>query len=388
MNRQDWLEGTLYSPDFEQDSCGFGLIAQMDDQPSHTLVQTAIHSLGCMTHRGAIAADGLSGDGCGLLFKKPDAFLRAVAKEAGFTLSDRYAAGLVFLSQDETTRMTAKDTLARELEAQKLILAGFRTVPVNTSVCGQYALASLPVIEQVFVNCPDNLDEEHFERALYIARRRAEKALSADKTYYIPTLSSRVISYKGLVMPENLPVFYPDLNDERFASSLIVFHQRFSTNTWPQWKLAQPFRFLAHNGEINTLQGNRNWSRAREMKFESDLIPDMGDVRPIVNTDGSDSSSLDNMLEGLVMGGTSLFRAVRLLVPPAWQNVEDMDPDMRAFYEYNSMHMEAWDGPAGLVMTDGRYGVCALDRNGLRPARWVLTKDRILTIASEVGVWN
>ncbi len=388
MNRQDSLQGTLYSPDFEQDSCGFGLIAQMDNQPSHTLVQRAIHSLGCMTHRGAIAADGLSGDGCGLLFKKPDAFLRAVAKEAGFALAERYAAGLVFLSQDDAQRKTAKDTLTRELEAQKLVVAGFRSVPVDTKVCGQFALASLPMIEQVFVNCPDALDEEHFERALYIARRRTEKALAADKVFYAPTLSSRVISYKGLVMPENLPVFYPDLNDARFASSLIVFHQRFSTNTWPQWKLAQPFRFLAHNGEINTLQGNRNWSRAREMKFESDLIPDMADVRPIVNTDGSDSSSLDNMLEGLVMGGAGLFRAVRLLVPPAWQNVEDMDPDMRAFYEYNSMHMEAWDGPAGLVMTDGRYGVCALDRNGLRPARWVLTKDRILTIASEVGVWD
>ena len=388
MNRQEWLEGTLYSPDFEQDSCGFGLIAQMDNQPSHVLVQRAIHSLGCMTHRGAIAADGLSGDGCGLLFKKPDGFLRAVAKEAGFTLAEKYAAALVFLSQDETARNTAKATLTRELEAQKLVVAGFRAVPTNTKVCGEYALASLPVIEQIFVNCPDSIDEEHFERALYIARRRTEKALAADKVFYTPTFSSRVISYKGLVMPENLPVFYPDLHDERFASSLIVFHQRFSTNTWPQWRLAQPFRMLAHNGEINTVQGNRNWSRAREMKFESDLIPNMDDVRPIVNTDGSDSSSLDNMLEGLVMGGTGLFRAVRLLVPPAWQNVEDMDPDMRAFYEYNSMHMEAWDGPAGLVMTDGRYGVCALDRNGLRPARWVLTKDRILTIASEVGVWD
>ncbi len=388
MNSQDRLQGTLYRPEFEQDSCGFGLIAQLDDRPSHTLVQRAIHSLGCMTHRGAIAADGLSGDGCGLLFKTPDAFLRAVAAEAGLTLAGRYAAGLVFLSQDEAARKAAKDTLRRELQAQQLEIAGFRAVPVDTRVCGQYALASLPVIEQLFVNCPDSLGEAHFERALYIARRRAEKALAADKAFYIPTLSSRVIAYKGLVMPENLPLFYPDLNDARFASSLIVFHQRFSTNTWPQWKLAQPFRFLAHNGEINTVQGNRNWSRAREMKFESELIPNMDDVRPIVNTDGSDSSSLDNMLEGLVMGGTSLFRAVRLLVPPAWQNVEDMDPDMRAFYQYNSMHMEAWDGPAGMVMTDGRYGVCALDRNGLRPARWILTKDRILTIASEVGVWD
>lgn len=241
MNRQDSLKGTLYSPDFEQDSCGFGLIAQLDDQASHTLVARAIHSLGCMTHRGAIAADGLSGDGCGLLFKKPDAFLRAVAAEAGFALAERYAAGLVFLSQDEAARNAARDTLARELAAQKLTVAGFRPVPVDTSVCGQYALASLPVIEQVFVNCPPEIDEEHFERALYIARRRTEKALAQDKVFYVPTLSSRVISYKGLVMPENLPVFYPDLNDERFASSLIVFHQRFSTNTWPQWKLAQPF---------------------------------------------------------------------------------------------------------------------------------------------------
>ena len=170
--------------------------------------------------------------------------------------------------------------------------------------------------------------------------------------------------------------------------SLVVFHQRFSTNTWPQWRLAQPFRYLAHNGEINTVQGNRNWSRAREQKFATPLIPDMDDIRPIVGTKGSDSMSLDNMVEGLVMGGAGLFRALRLVIPPAWQNVESMDADIRAFYEYNSMHMEPWDGPAGIVLTDGRYAVCTLDRNGLRPARWVLTKDRILTIASEVGVWQ
>ena len=389
MDRQRWLDGTLYSPQFEQDSCGFGLMANMDDKASHWLVQTAITSLANMTHRGAVAADGKSGDGCGLLFKKPDSFLRAVAAECGFSVADLYAAGLVFLNRDQAVAEASRATLKRELEAQGLAVAGFRPVPTDNSPLGEYALATLPTIEQVFVNAPAGLDEDAFECKLYIARRRAEKALeNSDKAFYLPTLSPKVISYKGLVMPAYLPVFYPDLSDERFASSLAVFHQRFSTNTWPEWRLAQPFRFLAHNGEINTLQGNRNWSRARERIFASEHIPSMDDVRPIVSSTGSDSYSMDNMLEGLVMGGVPLFRALRLMIPPAWQNVQSMDPDLRAFYEYNSMHMEPWDGPAGVVLTNGRYGVCILDRNGLRPARWVMTKDRHVTIASEIGVWD
>ncbi len=388
-DRQSRLDGTLYSPDFEQDSCGFGLIAQLDDLATHKLVATAISSLACMTHRGAVAADGKSGDGCGLLFKKPDSFLRAVAFESGFALNDRYAAGLTFLNQDADKARHARDLLVQELTAEGLQVAGFRRVPTDNSALGQYALKSLPVIEQLFVNCPDAIDADIFERKLYIARRKVEKAVAdTDSTFYMPTLSGRVISYKGLVMPEYLPVFYPDLNDERFASALAVFHQRFSTNTWPEWRLAQPFRYLAHNGEINTVQGNRNWSRAREQKFASPLIPNMDDVRPMVGFKGSDSMSFDNMLEGLVMGGAGLFRSMRMMVPPAWQNVTNMDPDLRAFYEYNSMHMEPWDGPAGIVMTDGRYGVCMLDRNGLRPARYVITRDRYVTIASEVGVWD
>jgi glutamate synthase (NADPH/NADH) large chain len=388
MDRQRWLDGTLYRPDFEQDSCGFGLMAQMDDKPSHWLVQTAISSLACLTHRGAVAADGKSGDGCGLLFRKPDVFLRAVAAESGFQLGKHYAAGLVFLSQDAKLAATARECLRAELERQGLGFAGLRAVPVDPSACGEYALATLPKIEQLFVNCPDAMSAEAFERRLYVARRRAEKALGVDDgTFYLPTLSGHVIGYKGLVTPANLAVFYPDLNDERFASSLAVYHQRFSTNTWPDWRLAQPFRYLAHNGEINTLQGNRNWSRARERKFASALLPDMEDVRPIVSMTGSDSYSMDNMLEGLVMGGVGLFRALRLMIPPAWQNVDSMDPEVRAFYEYNSMHMEPWDGPAGVVLTDGRYGACILDRNGLRPARYVVTRDRHFTIASEIGVW-
>ena len=388
MDRQSWLQGTLYRPDFEQDSCGFGLMAQLDDQPSHWLVQTAISSLACLTHRGAVAADGKSGDGCGLLFKKPDAFLRAVAAECGFTLHAHYAAGLVFLNQDTGLATIARDTLTRELTAQGLEVAGYRLLPVDASVCGKYALATLPHFEQVFVNCPAEMDAEVFERKLYIARRLTEKALAGDKAFYIPTLSGNVVLYKGLVMPDALPIFFKDLSDERFASSLAVYHQRFSTNTWPEWRLAQPFRYLAHNGEINTVQGNRNWSLARERKFATPLLPNMDDVRPIVSRNGSDSYSMDNMLEGLVMGGAGLFRSLRMLIPPAWQNVPEMDADLRAFYEYNSMHMEPWDGPAGVVLTDGRYGACLLDRNGLRPARYVVTKDRHFTIASEIGVWN
>ncbi len=388
MNRQNWLQGTLYSPDFEQDSCGFGLMAQLDDQASHWLVQTAISSLACLTHRGAVAADGKSGDGCGVLFKKPDSFLRAVATECGFALNAHYAAGLVFLDRDKQNADAARATLSAQLTAQKLTIAGYRQLPVDTSVCGEYALATLPHFEQVFVNCPTDMDAAVFERKLYIARRLTEKALAHDKTFYIPTLSGNVLLYKGLVMPAALPVFFKDLSDERFASSLAVYHQRFSTNTWPEWRLAQPFRYLAHNGEINTIQGNRNWSLARERKFATPMIPNLDDVRPIVGHDGSDSYSMDNMLEGLVMGGAGLFRSLRMLIPPAWQNVPEMDGDLRAFYEYNSMHMEPWDGPAGVVLTDGRYGACLLDRNGLRPARYVVTKDRHFTIASEIGVWD
>ncbi len=389
VTNRDNANPGLYRPSFEKDNCGFGLIAQMDGVPSHWLVQTAISSLACLTHRGAVAADGKSGDGCGLLFKKPAAFLEAIAEEQGFRLTPRYAVGVVFLNRDPALASQARHQLESELRAEGLNVAGWRPVPVNPVACGEEALKSLPVIEQVFVNAADAMDDATFDRHLFIARRRAEKAVEAqDKTFYVTSLAANVISYKGLVMPANMPVFYLDLNDERFASALCVYHQRFSTNTWPEWRLAQPFRFLAHNGEINTVQGNRNWALARGSKFATPLIPDMESIQPLVSTNGSDSMSLDNMLEVLLAGNMDLFRAMRLLVPPAWQNIESMDPDLRAFYEYNSMHMEPWDGPAGIVMTDGRYAACAMDRNGLRPARYVITRDRHITLASEIGVYD
>ncbi|MEW5755687.1 MAG: glutamate synthase large subunit [Pseudomonadota bacterium] len=387
QNRQPTEHG-LYRQAFEKDSCGFGLMAHMDDKPSHWLVQTSIAALARLTHRGAIAADGKTGDGCGLLMKKPDGFLRRVAKELGFKLAEQYAVGMVFLNHDTAKAALARARFNQELTAEGLQVCGWRVVPTDSSACGAEALKSLPVIEQVFINAPAGMAQNDFDRHLYIARRRTEKAIQpGDSTFYVPTLSSRVVSYKGLVMPANLPVFYRDLQEASLESSLVVFHQRFSTNTWPEWRLAQPFRYLAHNGEINTIQGNRNWAIARGHKFETPLLP-MEDIRPLVSMTGSDSNSLDNMLEALLAGGMDIFRAMRLLVPPAWQNVQNMDADLKAFYEFSSMHMEPWDGPAGIVLTDGRYAACVLDRNGLRPARYVITKDRHITLASEIGVYD
>ncbi len=382
------MKAGLYRPDEFKDNCGFGLIAHMQGEASHHLLQTAIEALTCMTHRGGINADGKTGDGCGLLIQKPDLFLRAVAREQfAVELPQQYAVGMVFFNQDPQRAEAARANMNREIEAAGLQLIGWRKVPIDTSVLGRLALERLPIIEQVFV-AGDGLDDQQFAIRLFSARRRSSVANAADSEHYICSFSHKTIIYKGLMMPADLQQFYPDLGDERLQTAICVFHQRFSTNTLPKWPLAQPFRMLAHNGEINTITGNRNWAQARRLKFENGLIPDLQELGPLVNRVGSDSSSMDNMLELLVTGGMDLFRGVRMIIPPAWQNVESMDADLRAFYEFNSMHMEPWDGPAGVVLTDGRHAVCLLDRNGLRPARWVTTKNGYITLASEVGVWN
>ena len=256
----------LYDPAFERDSCGFGLIANLDDLPSHWVVETAISALARLTHRGAVAADGKTGDGCGLLIKFPESFMRTVGEELGFSLARRFAAGTVFLGQDAAQARAVIDAAVAELGLE---VAGWRVVPTDSSVCGEQALATLPRIEQVFVNAPEGMPRGRFNRRLFLARRKAEKRLGDGETY-IASLSSASISYKGMIMPAALPEFYPDLCDERLESSVCVFHQRFSTNTLPQWRLAQPFRFLAHNGEINTIAGNRNWALARTRNFLSD----------------------------------------------------------------------------------------------------------------------
>ena len=378
----------LYQPDEFKDNCGFGLIAHTHGEASHDLVQTAIHSLSCMTHRGGVAADGKTGDGCGLLIATPKAFFKKIAVDNGFTLNEIFAVATVFVSLDKTEAQHSQNVLTEAVESQGLVVAGWRDVPVDLRIVGDIARESLPAFKQILVNCPAHMDEAAFNRKLFVARRQAEILLKDDPLFYVTSLTSQVVVYKGLVMPADLPAFFLDLQDERLMSHIVVFHQRFPTNTLPRWPLAQPFRYLAHNGELNTIDGNRDWAVARTPKFVTDLIPELQALQPLVNRVGSDSSSLDNMLEVLVAGGMDLFRALSILVPPAWQNVDTMDMDLRAFYEFYSQHMEAWDGPAGLVIQDGRHAVCMLDRNGLRPSRWVTTKNGYITVASEIGVWD
>ncbi|MCF1437686.1 MAG: glutamate synthase large subunit, partial [Shewanella sp.] len=379
---------SLYHPSFERDNCGFGLIAQMDGEPSHRIVRTAIHGLDRMKHRGGIAADGKTGDGCGLLMQLPTKFFETVAAENDWHLSRKFAVGMLFLSQEPHKAEAAQYMLARELERETLSIAGWRKVPIDPDVLGPIGRDTLPQIYQVLINSPIGWREKDLERRLYMARRRLEQQLADDKDFYVASLSGQVIVYKGLMMPAVLPEFYLDLADIRLQSAICLFHQRFSTNTSPIWSLAQPFRYLAHNGEINTITCNRQWARARAYKFNSPLLPDLQQAAPFVNETGSDSSSLDNMLEMLLSGGMDLYRAMRMLIPPAWQSNPEMDEDLKAFYDFNSMHMEPWDGPAGIVMTNGRHAACAVDRNGLRPSRYVITKDRILTLSSEVGIWD
>ncbi len=377
----------LYDSSFEKDSCGFGLIAHRFDERAHTIVSNAVSALSRLTHRGAVAADGKTGDGCGLLVRNPEPFLREIAKEQGFELASLFAVGALFLPVDETLAEPARGLIESELRGAGLEPAGWREVPLDPDACGEEALRTLPRIEHVFVNAPESMDMIGFERRLFVARRRMEMLIEQQgQMTYIASLSPQALSYKAMVMPEYLDQFYLDLRDERLTTSVCIFHQRFSTNTLPQWKLAQPFRMLAHNGEINTIRGNRNWAKARRALFNSEFVPELAEFDSLVGMEGSDSASLDNMLEVLVMGGMDVIQAVRLLIPPAWQTVDAMDPDVRAFYEFFGPHLEPWDGPAGIVLTHGNYASCILDRNGLRPARYTVTSDNLITIASETGV--
>jgi glutamate synthase (NADPH) large subunit (EC 1.4.1.13) len=378
----------LYSHDDERDNCGFGLIAQVDGQSSHAIITKAITGLANMQHRGGINADGKTGDGCGLLLQLPQQFFRDYATKQNWHLSKKFAVGMVFLSTSPENQKSQKQTLEAELRRETLSVEGWREVPTNADVLGSIAQATQPSIQQVIVSAPPGWRKKDLERRLYMARRRTEQLLADDSSFYVCSLSCLVIVYKGLMLARDLANFYLDLADPTLTTSHCVFHQRFSTNTQPQWRLAQPFRFLAHNGEINAIRGNRQWALARQYKFHSPLLADMQQAAPLVNRDGSDSSALDNMLELLLAGGMDLFRALRLLIPPAWQGNATMSDPLRAFYEFNSMHMEPWDGPAGIVMSNGRQVACSLDRNGLRPARIIATNDGLVTIASEVGIWD
>ncbi len=366
-----------------KDNCGFGLLASIHNTPSHQNVEDAITSLERMMHRGAIAADGKSGDGAGLLFAMPTKFMQKVAKESGVELPKQFAVGMLFLEDKAQQKAITEICEANDL---KVLL--YRKVPVNKAALGKQALESLPHIYQIFITPRTIIATKRFQAQLYMTRRELEKEFSQNEAFYIPSFSDSVISYKGLVMPTHIREFYPDLSDKDFEVSFALFHQRFSTNTLPRWSLAQPFRTIAHNGEINSVAANRYNAIAKSESLKSPVFSkkEMKKLLPITRSDLSDSGSLDNMFEFLIINGMDFFKAARALLPAPWQNAPHMDAELRAFYEYMSTCFEAWDGPAAVSLTDGRFIGCVLDRNGLRPAKYVITKEDRIIISSEYGV--
>ena len=375
----------LYKENDFRDNCGFGLIASIDGVQSRKIVQDSIDALVSMTHRGGIGSDGKTGDGCGLLVDiNSDFYIKTIQKEQKIKLQNRFAVGQLFYFQSINKLIPQID---RILSKEGLTLITHREVPTDKSILGNIALDCLPNIYQLFIESNDkNLSEDKFQTAILQARKFIEEIYLDDEKLYFCSMSSKTIIYKGLMLPSDIKNFYLDLKSKHFKSSICVFHQRFSTNTSPRWHLAQPFRLLAHNGEINAIRGNRNWVKARSNLFKTPLIPKIQKFKQVVNEDGSDSSALDNMIEVLVKGGVDIFKSIRMVLPPAWQNTQLLDPDVRGFHEFNSMHMEPWDGPAGIVMSDGEWAICVLDRNGLRPARFQIDNNKVITIASETGV--
>ena len=375
----------LYKKDFFKDNCGFGLIANLQGKPSRKIVLDSIEALKSMTHRGGIGSDGKTGDGCGLLINiNKKFFVKKIKAEQNINLSDRFAIGQLFYFKD-FQKIESKIKNILDKEGLKLIVK--RDVPIKKDILGHIALDCIPNIYQIFVESKDpGMSNINFETALLQSRKFIEEIYLEDEKLYFCSFSTKTIIYKGLMLPNDIENFYIDFQSKHFKSSICVFHQRFSTNTSPKWHLAQPFRLLAHNGEINAIRGNRNWSKARSNIFKTPLIPKIHKFKQIVNETGSDSSALDNMIEILVSGGINIFKSIRMVLPPAWQNAQLIDPDVKSFHEYNSMHMEPWDGPAGIVMSDGKWAICVLDRNGLRPARYQIDKFNNITIASETGV--
>src|SRR5579863_5166132 len=385
----------LYDPRNEHDACGVGFIAHIKNRPSHGLVADGIRILLNLAHRGAVSADPLAGDGAGILVQLPDKLLRAETKRLGFALPPlgEYGVGMMFLPRHEETRRACEAALVHFIAAEGQTLLGWRDVPVDSSVLGESIKPIEPVIRQVFIgrgaNCPD---VDAFERKLFIIRKQTHlriraQGLPEQSTFYIASLSARTIIYKGMVIPERLALYYRDVGDKRFESALALVHARFSTNTFPSWELAHPFRYLAHNGEINTLRGNINWMMARRRSMTSKMLgADLDKLWPLIGDGNSDSATLDNCLELLVAGGYPLSHALMMLIPEAWADNPLMDRDRRAFYEYHAALMEPWDGPAALAFTDGRQIGATLDRNGLRPARFFVTDDDHVVMASEAGV--
>ena len=392
-NRQLLIDGHAYDPTSERDNCGVGLVCAIDGKPRREVVELAIKALKAVWHRGAVDADGKTGDGAGILLSVPQDFFADQVRNTGHKLRPgAIAVGQIFLPRTDLGAQEAARTIV-ESEALRFgfYIYGWRQVPVDTSVIGEKANATRPEIEQIMLSPPPGMEGEALERALYLCRKRIEKkvATSAINDFYICSLSARSLIYKGMFLAENIDDFYPDLRDARFAAAVAIFHQRYSTNTFPQWRLAQPFRMLAHNGEINTLKGNTNWMKSHEIRMAAQAFGDFGDdVKPVIQPSGSDSAALDNTFEILVRAGRDAPMAKALLIPEAWasKNDDQMKPEHRALYSYCNAVMEPWDGPAALCATDGRWVVAGKDRNGLRPLRVAYTDDGLVIMGSEAGM--
>ncbi len=388
MHNDQPVRRGLYDPAFEHDACGVSFVVDLRGRPSHSIVETGIRALCNLEHRGATGREANTGDGAGLLIQLPHAFYTDVAQEAGFSLpaAGAYATGIAFLPRDPDGATAAVKAIGKVVASEGLTVLGWRDVPTDDSPIGESARAVEPSFRQVFIaagngNAWTGMD---LERRAYIVRKRIEHEVD---DVYFPSLSSRTIVYKGMLTSPQLRAFYPELDDPRVASALALVHSRFSTNTFPSWPLAHPYRYIAHNGEINTVQGNRNWMRAREALLRSSLLPgDLERIFPICTPGASDSASFDEVLELLHIGGRPLPHAVLMMIPEAWENHESMDPARRAFYHFHASLMEPWDGPASVAFTDGTVIGAVLDRNGLRPSRYWVTDDDRVIMASEVGV--
>ena len=388
----------LRAPDTEHDACGVGFVANVAGQPSHELVLQGIEILERLEHRGACGCDPLSGDGAGLLMQVPHDLLRERAAECNISLPapGNYGVGMVFLPRQTQARNQCQAILESACTQAGLTVLGWRDVPIVEGSCGELSLSTRPHIAQVFVapraDVAEGLDEDGLERLLYLARKIAERKSceiggAVADSFYVCSLSCRTIIYKGMLMSTQLSGFFPDLVDPLATSALALVHSRFSTNTMPSWSLAQPFRYLAHNGEINTVRGNTNWMNAREQLFASPLFGDeINQLLPIIQPGQSDSAVFDNALELLFQSGRTLPHSVSMMIPEAWEKHESMSEEKKAFYRFHSCLLEPWDGPASIAFTDGRRIGAVLDRNGLRPSRYSVTKDGLVIMASETGV--
>ena len=384
----------LYDPKHEHDACGIGFVADIKGRRSHDIVEKGLEVLVNLTHRGACGCDPETGDGAGLLLQMPHAFFERECDSLGIALpaEGQYGVGQLFFSADENDHPVVKGMVERVVAEEGETVLGWRVVPTRSDAIGWLARESEPAVEQVFIGrgeASKDIDGDAWERKLYVIAKRTESEARKLKLprYYPCSMSARTICYKGLLIAPQIPHYFVDLGDELFRSAIALVHQRFSTNTFPTWERAQPFRYLAHNGEINTLRGNMNWMSSREATFSSPLYgDDIKKLLPIIDETGSDSAMIDNALELLIKGGRETPHAMMMLIPEAWSSHENMEDYKKAFYEYHATMMEPWDGPASIVFCDGRYVGGVLDRNGLRPSRYYVTHDDIVVMASEAGV--